>query len=285
MIKIVTDSTTSLSLEECKKLDLICLETTYMLNDQLFSAFENESESLDSFYDSLLTMKSCSTGCVNVDVFEKCFEEIIKEGNEVFYIGLSASLSSTFNNSKLASENLNKKYGKKLVAVVDSRSASYGTLCLIERAKELISDNKSISDIETEIDKLAKNMTVSFVPSNINFIYKSGRLNIIEASIGKLFKIIPIISVSESGKLKVTEKSLGFKNAIKTLKNKYVKIINSKGYTKCYFSTTGLIDECENLRDMIASETNLKVEDMKIGSIDKTLACCCGPKTIAIFCM
>ena len=52
-IKIITDSTTSLSKEECEKLGIDCLETSYMLDDVNYSAFENEEETLLDFYKRL----------------------------------------------------------------------------------------------------------------------------------------------------------------------------------------------------------------------------------------
>ena len=38
---------------------------------------------------------------------------------------------------------------------------------------------------------------------------------------------------------------------------------------------------CKEIKEYIEANTKAIV---KTGPIDKTLACCCGPKTIAIFC-
>lgn len=284
-IQIFTDSTTSLSPEECKKLNLEYVETSYMLDGELHSAFDEENVSLPDFYNKLTEIKSCSTGCVNPITFEEAFEKFVSKGIKVLYTGLSASLSSTFENAKIVAEKLNKKYGKKIVAVVDSRSASYGTLALIERAKEYISEGKTIEEIETNLDKDAKSMSVAFVAHDLNFLYRSGRLNALEAGLGKLFKIVPIVYVSESGKLKLGDKCMGSKLAYKTLKNKFTNFIKTKGHTKCYLTSCNMLEELEDLKKFLIENTDLKESDIKIGPIDKTLACCCGPKTVAIFCL
>ncbi len=284
-IQFFTDSTTSLSPEECKKLKMECLETTYMLESDLHSAFDEQSVSLPEFYSKLGEVKSCSTGCINPKVFEDSFEKYVSKGIKVFYLGLSASLSSTFENSKCAAEKLNKKYGKKMVVVVDGRSASYGSLLLLEKAWSLVEDGKTLEEIETIIDADAKSMSVAFVVHDLNFMYKCGRLSALETGLGKLFKIVPIIYVSESGKLKVGDKCLGRKIAYKTLKNKFANYIKNKGHKKCYITTCDMPEEAEDLKKYIIENTDISEEDIKIGLIDKTLACCCGPKTVAIFCL
>ncbi len=281
-IQIITDSTTSLSPEEIKERNFDYVETTYMLDDKLFSAFENQEESLQDFYQKLDNIKSCSTGCVNVQTFEDCFDKYASSGVQVFYTGLSSSLSSTFSNAEIASRNINEKYGKKMVAVVDSRSASYGTLVLLDFAEEMIKAGKSLDEIEIEIDKIAKNMSVAFVARDLSFMYKCGRISMLEAGLGKILKIVPIIYVSESGKLKVGDKCIGRKLTLKTLKNKFVNFINTKGHTKCYITSCGLDEDVNELKEYILQNTEIK--EIKTGLIDKTLACCCGPKTIAIFC-
>lgn len=280
-INLVTDSTTSLTLDECKKMEIECLQTSYMLDDELHMAFDDEKTSLVDFYKKLDEIKSCSTGCVNVQTFEDCFDSYAKKGEQVFYTGLSASLSSTFENSKIAAENINKKYNKKMVAVVDSRSACYGTLVLLEMAKDLIDAGESLETIEEKVDAEAKSMSVAFVCRDLRFLQKCGRISAIEASVGKILHIVPIVYVSESGKLKTGDKCLGSKKALNTLKTKFARFINEKGHKKCYITSCDMGDDVEVIKKYIEENTSAIV---KTGPIDKTLACCCGPKTIAIFC-
>lgn len=281
-IKIVTDSCSSLTRQECEEMDIVCLETNFMVDGNLHNAFDDESVSLKDFYEELDKSKSCSTGCVNEQAFTECFEGLIEKDCSVIYIGLSSFLSSTYSHSEAVANNLNEKYNEKVVSVVDSRCGSYGILLLIEKAQEMIKQNMSLQEIEDALNETVKNMAVSFVPRDLSFMYKCGRISAVEAGIGKLLHIVPIVSVSEIGKLKVSEKCLGFKNAMKTLKNKYATAIKNKGLTKCYITSCNLDQDTEALKQFILENTDIK--EVKTGLIDKTLACCCGPKTIAIFC-
>lgn len=281
-IKIVTDSCSSLSKAECEKMGIVCLETNFMVDGKLENAFENKNISEIEFYDILDKSKSCSTGCVNEQTFEDCFSKLIKDDYLVLYIGLSSSLSSTFSHSEAVANKLNEESKEKVVSVIDSKCGSYGMLLLIEKAKELIEQSKDLQEIEDILNETVKNMAVSFVPRDLSFMYKCGRISAVEAGLGKLLHIVPIVSVSETGKLKVSEKCLGYKLAMKTLKNKYVTTIKSKGLTRCYITSCNQTAEVEALKEFILANTEIK--EIKTGLIDKTLACCCGPKTIAVFC-
>lgn len=281
--KIITDSTSSLSPEECTKMGIDCVETTYMIDNEEHHAFDNQSETLPEFYEKLDKIKSCSTGCVNTTTFEECFSKWVKQGYNVIYIGLSNALSSTYQNSKIAADKINSEQGKKVVSVIDSRSASYGILCLIEEAEELIKAGSSLDEIEEKLNDMAKNLSVAFVCRDLSFLHKCGRISLVSAGLGKLLHIVPIIYVSDDeSKLKVGDKCLGTKLAYKTLKNKFIKNIKEKKLKRCNITSCGLDADAEELKKAIIENTDIK--DVKVGYIDKTLACCCGPKTIAIFC-
>jgi DegV family protein with EDD domain len=214
----------------------------------------------------------------------KRFDKVPKDDFEIIYIGLSSALSSTFSNAEIAAKTINEKYGKKLVTCIDSRSGSYGTLILLDKIIELVNENVAVDEIKNIIDEDVKKSFVAFVPTDLSFIYRSGRLTALEAGIGKLFKIVPIVyPTKEDGKLKTGDKCMGMKLALKKLKAKVFNHIKEFNHTRCYISTCNMDKEAEELKKYILENTDIKEENIKVGYIDKTMSCCCGPKTIAIF--
>jgi DegV family protein with EDD domain len=263
-------------------MDIDYVETSYMLDSEYHSAFDSQDVSLPEFYKILDKVKSCSTGCVNVQTFEDIFDKYAKQGIQVLYMGLSSGLSSTFSNAKIASDNINSKYDNKLIYLVDSKTASFGSLLLIETAKDYINEGLEMPQIVEKLEDVVKNMTTAFVARDLNFLHKCGRLSLVEAGLGKLLRIVPIIYANDEGKLKVGDKCLGTKLAYKTLRNRLIDGIKKKNQTKCYITSCGLDDDAWALKDFILKNTT--ITDVKVGYIDKTLACCCGPKTLAVFC-
>lgn len=284
-IQLVTDSCSSLTPEECKKRNIVCLEMTYTLNDVPHTAFDEEEVSLPEFYKKLEVMKSCSTSNIALSTFEECFEKLVSEGKKVVYIGLSSALSSTFSYAQAAAKSINEKTGKKVVAVINSNSGSYGEMLVVDATEEALEGGVKFEDIEEHMNNFAQNVASAFVAKDLNFIHKCGRLNIIEAKIGTLFRIVPIICIDKSvnGKLKVTDKCIGTKLAYKTLRNKFLKYIAEHKSKRCYIASCDLDTDAEELKKFILENTDIKEEYIKVGYIDKTMSCCCGPKTLAIF--
>jgi len=281
-IQIITDSCSSLSKEQCEENGFLCLETSYVLDDVVHSAFDEPNVSEKEFYEILDKVKTCSTGCVNSTDFEECFEKVAKEGRYALYIGLSAALSSTHSYAIVAAKAVNEKYGKNYIRTIDSRTGSIGVQILLDDAVDLINEGKDIDEIEQTLNAYAKNLESTFICRDLNFLHKCGRLSTFEASIGKLLKIVPLIHVDPvDGKLRVSDKCLGQKLAYKTLRNKFVKMINERPCEKCYIASCGLDEDAEALKNHIIENTHIK--DIKVCYIDKTMSCCCGPKTIAIF--
>ena len=283
-IQLITDSCSSLSKEECEKRNILCLETSYVLDDVVHSAFDDPNVSEKDFYQILDNIKTCSTGCVNANDFEECFDKVAKKGEYALYMGLSGALSATYSYAVVAANKVNQKYGKNLIRTVDSRTGSIGIQILLDDAAELIEQGKDIDEIEEILTGYAKRLESTFICRDLTFLRKCGRLSSFEASIGKLLKIVPLIHVDPvDSKLRVSDKCLGQKLAYKTLRNKFVKMITERPCEKCYIASCGLDEDAEALKNHIAQNTHIKAEDIKVCYIDKTMSCCCGPKTIAIF--
>ena len=282
-IVLMTDSCSSLTIEELKNRGMEYLEMSYVLDDELHSAFDEENVSLPEFYEKLDAVKTCSTGCVSESMFEEKFEELAKKDVKVLYIGLSGALSATYGYAEVAAEKINAQYGKKVIGMVNSRTGSIGVQILLDDAAELIEQGKTLDEIEFILKDYASKVESAFVCRDLKFLHKCGRLSSFEATLGSILKIVPIIHVDpKDDKLRVADKCLGKKLAYKTLKNKFVKMINERNCERCYVASCALDADAEDLKNYIIENTHIK--DVKVAYIDKVMSCCCGPKTLAIFC-
>ena len=284
-VKIIADATCSLTKKECEEMGIDCLELSFILDSVEYTSFQEDDISILEHYERLDKVKQVSTSCVNVDTFEAKFREYVSQGYKVIYTGLSGGLSATYANAQTAQKNINEEYGQKMVYTVDSKNGSYGELLVIERIKELLDEGKTLDEVEEIAQKEADNASVVFIAPDLNFIFKIGRLSALSFGIGKLLRIVPIIGTDEAGHLKVKEKCIGLKLAYKKAKNQFVDLINKNKYKKCYFASCNMPEAIDELKKHISENTEIKIEDMKTGLIDKVMSCCCGPRTIAIFCM
>lgn len=279
-VKIITDSCSSLSTEKLKELDIDYVQLCFTINDETFNGFEHPIKDGQKFYNELAKAKNCSTSCVNPTTFSEIFEKYVKLGFDVVYIGLSGGLSATYNNALISAKDINTNLGQH-VWVANSLSGSYGIALMLEYAVELRNEGKSAEEIFKSIDKNRMNTFAIFVPSDLKFLSRSGRINGFVASIGTLLKVTPVIIANENGELKLFAKCIGRKKALKTIQNFILEKADLEIEERIYIGHTGVKEDAEEFAEFIKANTHNK--DVIVDIIDYTMGCNCGPYTLAVF--
>ena len=72
--------------------------------------YSNYEMDTKTFYDKMRAGQVAKTAAVNSATFVSAFEESLKEGKDVLYLGFSSGLSTTFNSARLAAEELSETY-------------------------------------------------------------------------------------------------------------------------------------------------------------------------------
>ncbi len=279
-VKIIADSCSSLTPSELKMLDVDFVQMSFVVNGEAYNAFDNDFDNPQEFYKMLEKTEKCSTSCVNTQTYLEKFSEYVNNGYDVVYIGLSGGMSSSINNAKLVAAELNKQNGEH-VWVVDSLTGSFGIAMLINKAVGLRNNQKSAKQIFEELEEIKYKKLPIFVPGDLQFLMRSGRINRFVASIGSLLKISPILSADEQGVLKMVEKCLGYKKAIRSLQNMILSKADLDTAETIYIGHTGKEAEAKEFAEFLKGVT--KNKEIKIGYIDYTMGCSCGPNTLAIF--
>lgn len=279
-VKIITDSCSSLTQEEMKKLNVDYVQESFSVNNQEFKGFEHPVKDANQFYEELQKCETCSTSCINTQTFADIFEKYVKQGFDVFYIGLSSGLSCTYNNALIAAEEINQDNGKH-VYVADSLSGSFAIAKMVEKAVELANEGNSAEQIYNILHENGLKTYTMFIPSDLQFLTKSGRISKLVANIGTLLNLIPILAADSEGKLKIVAKCIGRKKAMKTLQNLILQNADLSSPEKIYIGHTNFEEDAKEVAEFFKQNTQNK--EIIIGNIDYTMGCCCGPKTLAVF--
>jgi DegV family protein with EDD domain len=88
------------------------------------------------FYDRVRKGGLARTAAVNADAFREGFEEVLKDGKDILYIGFSTGLSGTCDAAGIAAGELREKYPEADIRCVDTRGASAGFGLLLYMAVE-----------------------------------------------------------------------------------------------------------------------------------------------------
>ena len=200
-IVIASDSTSDLSPELIERYGVRILPLGVALGEKQYTdGVDIDPDFIYRHYED--TGELPKTSAVNLAEFEAYFAEQTKDGASLIFFTISAEMSSTCNNARLAAE------GFENVFVVDTRNLSTGGGLLVIAAAEMAAEGKSASEIARTCEALAPCVDASFIIDSLEFLYKGGRCSALAAFGANMLSLKPCIVVKD-GKMGVGKKYRG----------------------------------------------------------------------------
>ncbi len=207
MIKIVTDTTSSFKNEQYQKYGIIPVPLYIREGD--VAKKEMLEISYEEFYSRQRAGSKFTTSQPDPNSFLETFRPIIESGDEVICVTISSGISGTINSANLAKQMLNTDK----ISILDSYQSGLNQGALALKAVELASQGKSREQIMTSLEEMRKRNRVYFVVESLRYLYEGGRLNGIQALIGSMIQLKPIVWFDQQGTMAVYEKVRTLKNA------------------------------------------------------------------------
>lgn len=142
------------------------------------------------------------TAAPNMADFYDFFEKNTADGSELVFFTISKSMSSTYNNARLAAMNYPGVY------VVNTCNLSTGGGLLVVAASEMARAGKRAAEIARAVGEMTALVDASFVIDDLTFLHKGGRCSALAAFGANLLQLKPCITVRE-GKMGVSKKYRG----------------------------------------------------------------------------
>lgn len=224
MIRLFTDTSANLSPKTLKKHNIDIVHFYYTVNDE-----HMEYETLDgfdgkAFYDAMRSGAEIKTSMVNIVDFMKVFEEPLKNGDDVLYIGMSSGISGTINSAQIAASELRDSYPDRAIVVFDTYAASLGEGLFVLDAANRIANGERIDNIVNELYKRREKLCQYFTVDDLEYLKRGGRISGTVALAGSLLKVKPILTGDETGHIVFNGIARGERRAISTLAEKYQKL-------------------------------------------------------------
>lgn len=217
------------------------------------------------------------TSTINVSEYYNFFKPIVDDGYEVIHINLGSSLTSAYNNSYMAAQELEGVYP------IDSQNLSAGSGLLVLKAASLIKEGYSAKDIASKLKKHRTNIHMSFVLDKLDFLYAGGRCSKVASFGSNLLKIKPVINVdNSSGAMGVGSKYKGSieKTIVKYIKGKLSEYDNIDD-ENIFIVHSGMDNKYIQIaRDAVSDCMTFK--NVHITTASCTISSHCGPNTLGI---
>lgn len=200
-IIISSDSTTDLSPELKERYNVKTIPLGVTLGEKTY--FDGVNITPDDIYaHHNKTGELPKTAAANISDCIEFFKQFTDEGKTVIHFTISSEMSSTYNNCRLAAEELGN------IFVIDTKNLSTGGGLLVVAASEMVAKGMPAEDIVAEIEKLVPCVDASFVIDSLEYLYKGGRCSALAMLGANLLKLKPCIEV-KNGSMGVGKKYRG----------------------------------------------------------------------------
>lgn len=219
MIKIITDSTADIGLDQAKELGIEIVPLKVIIDQKEYK--DRIDLQPEQFYQLLAENDALpTTSQPSPQEFLTFYEEAKEKGDSVVVMTLSSHISGTYQSATIAKDLA--EYDN--IYIVDSLNATQGLRLLVEKAIVLRNEGKSAKEMFDILDEYKHRIRIFALVDTLEYFYKGGRLSKASAVAGTMLKLKPIVGL-KGGLLELISKARGTQKA--TLK--IIDIINEDG--------------------------------------------------------
>ena len=224
---VATASTADLDAEWMNQHHVPFVSYTFVIEDTSYK--DDCTDATKQFILEQMKMdKMVSTTAVSVYEYMEFFESILAQGKDILFLDMTKSLSSSFNNSVFAKEELSEKYPERTIEIIDTNAVTSILGLLVKKAVQLHEEGKSLQEVAAWIEENKNNYNGRFLVTDLQWLRRGGRLSNASAIVGSLLSIKPLIAVDGEGKLVAYTKVRGHMKARKQLLEDIQKDMNDK---------------------------------------------------------
>ncbi len=153
------------------------------------------------------------SSCPNVSDWKESFENY----DGVFCVTITSNLSGSYNSASLAVNEYVTENPEKKGFVIDTLSAGPEITLIVEKLRDLVSQNLGFEDIKEKINEYKSRTHLIFSLESLRNLANNGRCSQATATFAGLLGIRAIGKASLQGTLELTDKVRGSKKAIATV--------------------------------------------------------------------
>ncbi len=274
---ITADSPIDLSVEQASSYGIEIIPLHVILDSQDY--LDGVDITPDDIYKAYNEKKILpSTSAISVAEYETFFKKFTDEGFDVVHLSLSSAISSTHQNAKIASMEMDN------VHIVDTRRLSTGMAVLAIKGIEMAESGMSSSEIASNLTALRDKVSTSFLLDTLTYMNKGGRCSALAVLGANILGIKPTIENLNDGSLVVGKKYRGKSEVVRRQYIDEKLSVPGIDYSRIFVDHSGLDEkEVESLKAYI--EDNYDFKEVLVSRAGSTISTHCGPGTFALMFM
>ncbi|SUY46127.1 degV family protein [Clostridium putrefaciens] len=274
-VEILTDSTSYIPKGILNKLSINMVSLNIIFDDKSYKERDMENEDFYNIMDER-GIPTSSQPSVN-DMYDQ-MKKVVENGNSLLCIFLSSHMSGTFSTANMVKDMILEEYKDANIDILDSKSNSMQLGFAVIVAARAAKEGKELEQVKKIAEDNMRRSKFLFIPDNLEYLRKGGRIGGASSIIGNVLKIIPILTV-EDGKTTVLTKIRTKKKALLTLVDNMVHDVNIYGIGEVVIHHINCKDEAIKLAHIIKEKINIDIDICDIGPV---IGMHVGPKAMGI---
>ena len=282
--KVVTDTSANLPAPLLEKHGVSVIPFLYTMQGAERSCLDTEAFEDGAgreYYAKLKAGERVTTSQINPQSYAEFFEPMLRNGEDVLYVGMSSGISNSFNSSAAAAEQLRAAYPERKLIVFDTLAASLGEGKAVLRAVSCRDKGMSIEETVKLLEKERHDLYQVVLLDDLMFLHRGGRVSAPKALLGTVLGIRPILKGDAGGHLVVCGKTRGRRRGLEALAEKYEKLIDRSRDQLVGIAYTDCAEDAFELRSMLANIW--KPAEFMIVRYEPVTGSYVGPGTVALF--
>jgi DegV family protein with EDD domain len=193
-VTVVTDSTHYLPAELVASLRLHEVSLYVKLDGTLRR--ERDMTDLPAFWELMRTGGALpTTSQPSIGDFVACYEPLLKAGQDIVSIHLSAGISGTYDSARQAQAQLAEQGYEGRIEVLDSRTVCGGTGLELLAAAARARAGGTLAQVTAHAQAARESLRIWFALDTLEYLRRGGRVGGAQAWLGGALKIKPILSL------------------------------------------------------------------------------------------
>ena len=281
MFNIVTDTSSNLPTAYLEQEQITVIPFTFHTESGEQSCMDTASFDAKAFYTAMRNGEKVTTSQIPPQRFVDYLRPMLERGEDVLFVSMSSGISGSYASSKIAANQLSEEFPDRKILTVDTYSASLAEGIVVMRAVECREQGMSIEETYKLLRALRHRVAQIFTVGDLRYLKRTGRLSNLEAAVGTVLQIKPLLKGDPEGKIVCFAKVRGRQKAIEAIAKRYEElVVEPETQTVCISHA-----DCEADAQILASllRRSKKPKDILIVDYEPVTGSHVGPGALALF--
>ena len=225
MFRIATDTSANLPTAYLQAEKITVIPFTFHTDSGEQSCMDTASFDAKAFYTAMRNGEKVTTSQIPPQRFVDYLQPMLEAGEDVLFVSMSSGISGSYASSKMAANQLKEEFPERKILTVDTYSASLAEGIVVMKAVECREKGMDIEQTYHLLRALRHSIAQIFTVGDLRYLKRTGRLSNLEAAVGTVLQIKPLLKGDPEGKIVCFAKVRGRQRAIEEMAKRYAELV------------------------------------------------------------